>query len=75
MWLVTNSKKFWTKIGSDLTWESNSTKPLGVTIDNQIKFDDHVSLLCATPNRRLPAIASMTQNRTLIKAFFKSQFI
>ena len=68
------------KIGTDLIWESNSVKLLGITIDNHLKFDKHISLLCIKANRKLFALARISnyltfhQKRTLIKAFFESQF-
>ena len=72
------SEEFRTQIGFDLRWKNNSVKPLKIAIDNQIK---HISLLYANGNRKFfTAIARITddltfhQNRTLIKAFFKSQF-
>ena len=61
------------KIGTDLIWESNSFK----TTRNKHK---HNSLLCAKANRKFSAIARISyyltfrQKRTLIKAFFESQF-
>ena len=70
----------WTKIGTDLIWESNSAKLLGITIDKHLKFDKHISLLCAEANRKLYPLARISyhflshQKRTLIKAFFESQF-
>ena len=66
------------KIGTDLIWESNSDKLLEITIDNHLKFDKRISLLCA--NRKLSALAKISyyvtlhQKRTLIKVFFESQF-
>ena len=73
-------EKIWAKIGADLIWESNSVKLLGITIDNHLKFDKHISFFCAKPNRKLSALARISyyltfhQKRTLIKAFFESQF-
>ena len=73
-------EQIWAKIGTDLIWESNSVKLLGITIDNHLKFDKQISLLCAKANRKLSALASISyyltfhQKRTLIKAFFESQF-
>ena len=72
--------QMWAKIGTDLIWESNSVKLLGITIDNHLKFDKHISLLCAKANRKLSALARISyyltfhQKRTLIKAFFESYF-
>ena len=34
--------KMWAKVGNDKIWESNTVKLLGVTIDNQLKFNEHV---------------------------------
>ena len=82
-YLLVVSHKFeqiWAKIGTDLIWESNSVKPLGITIDNHLKFDKPISLLCAKATRKLSALARISyyltfhQKRTLIKGFFESQF-
>ena len=73
-------EQIWTKIGTDLIWEGNSVKLLGITIDNHLKFDKHISLLRAKANRKLSALPRISyyltfhQKRTLIKAFFESQF-
>ena len=45
------------KICSDLIWESNSAELLLIKIDNNLKFDKNVSLLCAKANRKLSARA------------------
>ena len=68
------------KIGTDLIWESNSVKLLGITIDNHLKFNKYISLLCAEANRKFSAPSRISyyltfyQKRTLIKTFFESQF-
>ena len=73
-------ERIWAKTGTDLIWESNSVKLLGIMIDNHRKFDKHISLLCAKANRKLSDLARISyywtfhQKRTLIKAFFESQF-
>ena len=53
-------EQIWAKIGTDLIWDSNSVKPLGITIDNHLKFDKHISLLCAKANRKLFALARIS---------------
>ena len=53
-------KQIWAKIGIDLIWESNSVKLLGITLDNHLKFDKHISLLCAKVNRKLSALARIS---------------
>jgi len=68
------------KVGHDVIWESNSVKLLGVTIDNDLKFDKHVSNICLKANRKLSALArvskflSFQKRRTLFKSFIESQF-
>ena len=49
-------EQVWAKVGTDLIWESNSVKLLGITIDNHLKFDKHISLSCAKANRKLSAL-------------------
>ena len=46
-------EQIWDNIGTDLIWGSNSVKLLGITIDNHLKFDKHISLSCAKGNRKL----------------------
>ena len=29
----------WARVGNDLIWESRTVKLLGITIDNELKFD------------------------------------
>ena len=73
-------EQIWAKIGTDLIWESNSVKLQGITIDNHLKFDKHMSLLCAKVNRKLYALAGISyyltfhQKRTLIKTSYESQY-
>ena len=45
-------------IGKDLIWESNDVKLLGVTIDRDLKFDQHVLNLCSKVNQKLSALFS-----------------
>ena len=45
-------EQMWTKIGSDKIWESSDVKLLGVTIDNELKFDEHVSKICSKASRK-----------------------
>ena len=62
-YLLVVSHKFeqiWAKIGTDLIWESNCVKPLGITIDNHLKFDKPISLLCAKATRKLSAYARIS---------------
>ena len=46
----------WAKLDDDIVWESNNVELLGVTIDNNIRFDKHVSNICLEANRKLSAL-------------------
>jgi len=43
-------------VGSDKIWESKDVKLLGVTIDNELKFDKHIANLCLKANQKLSAL-------------------
>ena len=59
---------------------SNSKKLLGVTFDNNLKFEKHIITICQRANRKLNALARLTpytelgKRRMLVNAFFISQF-
>ena len=36
----------WARVRNDLIWESRTIKLLGITIDNELKFDVHISNIC-----------------------------
>ena len=64
----------------DIVWESNGVKLLGITLDNNLKFDKHVSNICSKANRKLSALIRVakflpfTKRCILFKAFIESQF-
>ena len=64
----------------DIVWESNDVELLGVTIDNNLRFDKHVSNICLKANRKLSALTRVAKfvpfkkRRILFKAFIESQF-
>ena len=47
---------FWTKIGNNRIWEDRIVKLLGITIDNELKFDEHLSNVCLKANRKSSAL-------------------
>ena len=59
---------------------SKSQKLLGVVLDNKLKFDIHVGNICQKANRKLNALARLTnymdlpKRRLILNAFFKAQF-
>ena len=43
----------WEKLDIHIIWESKDVKLLGITSDNNLKFDKHVSNICSKANRKL----------------------
>ena len=70
----------WAKIGETKIWESNKQNLLGVVIDRNLNFDDHVFHLCKKAGRKLSVLArlsnymSFEKRKILLKAFAESQF-
>ena len=70
----------WVNVGESLIWESKQEKILGVTIDRNLKFEEHVKNILALASRKLTALARMShilnfsKLRLLIKSFVESQF-
>ena len=68
------------KINENMIWESSNVKLLGVNIDSNLTFNDHVSFICAktgrklTASRRLVTLLKLDQTRILMKSFIDSQF-
>ena len=80
--LISGNKNeyMWAKLDEDIVWESNDVELLGVTIDNNLRFDKHVSNICLKANRKLSALTRVAKfvpfkkRRILFKAFIESQF-
>ena len=70
----------WVRVGPDKIRQDHSIKLLGVSIDNELKFDKHVLNIIKKANSKLSTLSRMTKfmtfqkKRTLYKAFVKSQF-
>ena len=70
----------WVRVGPDKIRQDHSIKLLGVSIDNELKFDKHVLNIIKKANSNLSALLRITKfmtfqkKRTLYKAFVKSQF-
>ena len=70
----------WIKINNYMIWENKNVKFLGVNIDSELKFNDHVSNIykksCKklTALQRLTKILTLQQSKTLMKSFIDSQF-
>ena len=70
----------WVNVGETKIWESESEKILGVIIDRNLKFEQHVKKLLVIAGRKLTALARMSnilnfsKLRMLVKSFVESQF-
>ena len=51
----------WAKLDGGIVWESNDAELLGVTIDNNLRFDKHVSNICLKTNRKLSALTRVAK--------------
>ena len=59
------------KLDQDIVMESNDVKLLGVTIDNNLRFDKHVSNICLKANRKLSAFIGVAT----FFLFLKSKYL
>ena len=70
----------WARVGNDLIWEFRTVKLLGITIDNELKFDEHISNIYKQVQRKLAILMRLKKYldfeklRILFKTFFESQF-
>ena len=46
----------WVRVGLHKIWEDHSVKLLGVSIDNELKFDKHVLNIMKKANSKLSAL-------------------
>ena len=68
-YLFVSGHKFehlWAKIGNDKSWETRTVKLLGITIYNELKFDEHLNNVCLKANRKLLALISIRKFLELI---------
>ena len=73
-------ENLWLNVGQSQIWETPSEKILGVTIDNKLKFEEHVENILVKAGKKLSALARMShilsfsKLRLLMKSFVESQF-
>ena len=74
------NRQMWAKLDRDIVWESKDVKLLGITLNNKLKFDKHVSNICSKANRTLSTLTRVAKFLAfkkifiLFKAFTESQF-
>ena len=70
----------WILVGEQIIWESRQERLLGVTVDKELKFEQHTENLCkkagakVTALARLVKIVSREKKRIIMSAFIESQF-
>ena len=57
----------WVIVGPDKIWEDHSVKLLGVSIDNELRFDKHVLNIIKKANSKLNTLSRMTKFMTFQK--------
>ena len=57
----------WAKIGDDKIWESKTVKLLGITIDNELKFNEHISNVYMKEQRKLSVFMRMKKYKDFDK--------
>ena len=78
--LITSNSEISVRVGNHDIKNSSSEILLGVTIDNKLKFNEHVTKLCKKASAKLHALARVSNYMTtgklriLMKAFIESQF-
>ena len=78
--IVANEENISLALERDVIKSSDSVKLLGVSIDKQLNFNEHVSKLCKKGNQKLHALARVSKYlskdklRIIMKTFIESQF-
>jgi len=73
-------EKVFAKLENDKIWETEEVKLLGITIDKDLKFDTHISNVCAEANKKLSVLSRMSKylsfnkRKLLYNSFVVSQF-
>ena len=78
--LLNASNELTVKINEVQIKNSQSEKLLGITIDNDLKFEDHINNICKKASAKIKALSRIARYMDLPKrnqtmnTFFKSQF-
>ena len=78
--LIINSQGNIINIGNEEIESSTSVKLLGITIDNKLNFNEHVTTICKKTSQKLHALARIAKYldtdklKIIMKTFIESQF-
>jgi hypothetical protein len=75
-----STEHLWVKVGNEMIWESQSEKLLGMTVDKNLNFNEHIRGLCKKVNQKVSALARIVgilpfhKRHIILKTFIESQF-
>ena len=78
--LINGYKVILTKVGNVNVTESHKVTLLGIEIDSDLKFHNHISMICSKAAKKLNALSRQShilpfqKRKSLMKAFIMSQF-
>ena len=72
--LLNKSNELTVKINELQFKNSQSEKLLGITIDNDSKFEDHVNNICSKASVKIAPYMGLPKRKQIMNAFFKSKF-
>ena len=73
-------EQMFASLSDETIWEENAVKLLGILIDSNLTFNDHLKVICKKASQKLTAISrfshilSEDKRIILLKTFFESQF-
>ena len=73
-------KHLWLNVGETQVSKKNQVKLLDITIDSELKFDDHITKICRKANSKLSALSQLTrylsikQKKLFYMSFIEAQF-
>ena len=64
----------WARIKEDMIWENRAVKLLGITIDNELKFDEHLTNICIKVSKKFTVLKRMKKylDFSKLRLLFKS---
>ena len=74
------SEYLWVQVGEHKIWESLQEKLLGLNIDKNLNFNEHLSIVCKKASSKVRTLARVAkiipfeQKRLLMNSFIQSQF-
>ena len=75
-----STEQLWVRVGSEKIWESQAQKLLGLTVDKNLSFENHLKILCKKVSQKVSALARIAgilpfqKRHILLKTFIESQF-